>query len=63
MTNLQMFFSLVGVFVALIGAQTVLLNARISGIETRLVIIEGDLRRFYQLIGEHTGKIELLEKK
>jgi hypothetical protein len=34
-----------------------------SRVETRLLNIEGDQRRFYQLIGEHGGKIEMIEKK
>jgi len=32
-------------------------------LENRVQSIEGDLRRFYQLIGEHSGKIDFLEKK
>jgi len=38
-------------------------EAHFTGIENRLIVIEGDLRRFYQLIGEHSGKIESLERK
>jgi hypothetical protein len=34
-----------------------------SRIESRLQAIEGDLRRFYQLLGEHSAKIENLERK
>ena len=39
------------------------LNRVESRIETRLLAIEGDLRRFYQIHGEHSAKIENLEKK
>ena len=39
------------------------LNRVESRIETRLLAIEGDLRRFYQILGEHSAKIENLEKK
>ena len=39
------------------------LEARMSAIENRLIIIEGDMRRFYQILGEHTGKISMLERK
>lgn len=34
-----------------------------SRIESRLQGIEGDLRRFYQTLGEHSAKIENLERK
>lgn len=34
-----------------------------SRIEARLLVIEGDLRRFYQILGEHSAKIDNLEKK
>ena len=39
------------------------LNRVENRIETRLLVIEGDLRRFYQIIGEHTARIDNLEKK
>jgi hypothetical protein len=29
-----------------------------TGIEARLIAIEGDMRRFYEILGEHSGKIE-----
>lgn len=38
-------------------------SGRFEGIEARLAAIEGDLRRFYQLFGEHSARIEHLEKK
>lgn len=42
----------------------ILLNSLgVSRVESRLQVIEGDLRRFYQMLGEHTAKIENLEKK
>jgi len=42
----------------------ILLNALgVGRVESRLQVIEGDLRRFYQMLGEHSAKIENLEKK
>jgi hypothetical protein len=42
----------------------ILLNALgVSRVESRLQVIEGDLRGFYQMLGEHSAKIENLEKK
>ncbi len=42
----------------------ILLNALgVSRVESRLQVIEGDLRRFYQMLGEHSAKIDNLEKK
>ncbi|HUH62091.1 MAG TPA: hypothetical protein VLZ50_03790 [Terracidiphilus sp.] len=42
----------------------ILLNALgVSRVENRLQVIEGDLRRFYQMLGEHSAKIDNLEKK
>jgi hypothetical protein len=62
MTNTQLFFTIgIPSVLVLVG---ILLNQLGQGrVETRLLSIEGDLRRFYQLIGEHGGKIEILEKK
>jgi hypothetical protein len=61
MTDTQLFLAigipsvmvLLGILLNLVG------NNRI---ENRLGMIEGDLRRFYQLLGEHSAKIENLEK-
>lgn len=61
MTDVQLWLA-VGVpsFLVLVG---ILLNQLgQSRVETRLLNIEGDLRRFYPLIGEHSGKIEMIEK-
>ena len=42
----------------------ILLNALgVSRVESRLQVIEGDLRRLYQMLGEHSAKIDNLEKK
>ena len=32
-------------------------------VEARLTVIEADLRRFYQILGEHTGQIDILKGK
>lgn len=39
------------------------LQATRSEILSRLQVVEGDLRRFYQILGEHNAKIENLEKR
>jgi hypothetical protein len=39
------------------------LNRLETRIDTRLLVIEGDLRRFYQILGEHSAKVENLEKR
>lgn len=33
-----------------------------SRLESRLTVMEGDLRRFYQMLGEHSGQIDMLRK-
>jgi len=38
-------------------------NARIGSIEQRLIVIEADLRRFYETLGRHDGKIESIENR
>ncbi len=38
------------------------LGARIGSVESRLTAIEGDLRRFYQVLGEHSARLDNLEK-
>jgi hypothetical protein len=62
MTNTQLWLATgIPTLAVLIG---ILLNQfALSDIRARLLGIEGDLQRFYQLIGEHGGKRELLEKK
>lgn len=68
MTNLQLwlaigipsFMVLVGILLNLRGSGR--LEDRISALENimnnRFTVIEGDLRRFYELLGEHSGRIE-----
>ncbi len=41
-----------------IGSVEASLGARISHVETRLTSIEGDLRKFYQFVGEHSSSLE-----
>lgn len=38
------------------------LGNRISGVENRLTAIEGDLRRFYHVLGEHSARLDNLER-
>jgi hypothetical protein len=66
MTNMQLLLAvlmptivptvavLIGIFINLSG------NARL---ENRLNIVEGDLRRFYEILGAHGEAIETLKKR
>jgi hypothetical protein len=38
-------------------------DSRFDRLEKRMGTMQADLSRFYQILGEHTGKIELLQKK
>lgn len=62
MTDTQLWLAVgIPTVVVLVG---ILLNQLgIGRVETRLNIIEGDLRRFFQIMGEHSAKIDNLEKK
>lgn len=61
MTNTQLWIATgIPTLAVLIG---ILLNqTALSEIRSRLNTIESDLRRFYQLLGEHTGQIDILRK-
>ena len=37
--------------------------SRHGRVEARLTVIGADLRRFYQILGEHTGQIDILKGK
>jgi hypothetical protein len=39
------------------------LEARFDRLEKRMDTMQADLSRFYQILGEHSGKIEMLQKK
>jgi hypothetical protein len=68
MTNLQLWLAmgvpslmvLLGIFLNMnsINALRSEMQGRFTGIESRLIAIEGDLRRFYEILGEHSGRIE-----
>ena len=45
---------LIGILINLIG---------VGRLENRLLVIEGDLRRFYQILGEHSAKIDNHDKR
>jgi hypothetical protein len=38
-------------------------DSRFDRLEKRMDIMQADLARFYQILGEHGGKIEVLQKK
>jgi len=69
MTDMQLWLSigiptlsvLVGILLNMNGLNRV--EKRLDGVEGRLVVVEGDLRRFYQFLGEHTGRLDSLEKR
>ena len=62
MTNIQLWLAIgIPTVAVLIG---ILLNqVSFSRIEGRLTVIEADLRRFFQILGEHGKSIEITEKK
>jgi hypothetical protein len=39
------------------------LEGRFDRLEKRIDTIQSDLSRFYQILGEHSGKLEMLQKK
>jgi hypothetical protein len=38
-------------------------DSRFDRLEKRMDTMQADLSRFYQILGEHSGKIEMLQKK
>jgi hypothetical protein len=38
-------------------------DSRFDRLEKRMDTMQADLSRFYQVLGEHSGKIEMLQKK
>jgi hypothetical protein len=38
-------------------------DKRFDAVDSRLLVIEADLRRFYQTLGQHDEAIEILKKK
>jgi hypothetical protein len=69
MTNLQLLLA-IGVPTLAVIASMILNNGRFNTIEgriasmdTRLINIEGDLRRFYQEQGRLAGHVESLEQR
>jgi hypothetical protein len=69
MTNLQLLLA-IGVPTLAVIASMILNNGRfntiegrISSMDTRLINIEGDLRRFYQEQGRLAGHVESLEQR
>ena len=66
MTNLQLILAIciptcIPTVTVLIGI--LLNNQRFNTIESRLIVIEADLRRFYEILGDHSGRIDILQKK
>jgi len=55
------FTVLVGILLNMNGLGQV--EKRLDGVEGCLVVVEGDLRRFYPILGEHSGKIDSQEKR
>jgi hypothetical protein len=56
MSNAQLFLALVGVIVTVIGAQTLLLNARISDVKEQV-------NQLIQYMVSHEGRISALEER
>lgn len=62
MTNVQLLLSISIPTFAVILA-TIFNNGRFNSIEQRLITIEGDLRRFYEILGRHEGEIQSLRDR
>lgn len=66
MTNLQLLLSIgIPTFAIILATvlQTNSNNACFSAIEQRLVVIGGDQRRFYEILGRHDGEISVLKER
>jgi hypothetical protein len=61
-TNLQLLLS-IGIPTLAVLLTFFYTNTRINSIDQRLIVIEGDLRRFYETLGKHEGKIENIENR
>jgi hypothetical protein len=62
MNNSQLWLSIgIPTFVVLIGIWRS--DKRFDAIDSRLLVIEADLRRFYQILGQHDEAIDILKKK
>lgn len=62
MNNLQLLAS-IGIptlAIIIVGIQN---NGRFNNIESRLIAIEGDLRRFYEILGRHGEAIDTLKER
>lgn len=62
MTNLQLLLTIgIPTFAVILG--TLYNNGRFNSLEQRLITIEGDLRRFYEMLGRHEGEIQSLRDR
>jgi hypothetical protein len=62
MTNAQLLLS-IGIPTLAVIISMIFNNGRFNAIESRLISIEGDLRRFYQEQGRLAGHVESLESR
>jgi hypothetical protein len=62
LSNLQLALS-IGIPTLAILITFVHNNARFNSIDQRLNLIEADLRRFYEMLGRHDGKIQAIEDR
>lgn len=62
MSNLQLLLSISIPTFAVILA-TIFNNTRFNSVEQRLITIESDLRRFYEVQGRHEGEIQSLRDR
>lgn len=62
MTNLQLLLSISIPTFAIVLA-TIFNNGRFNSLEQRLITIEGDLRRFYEMLGRDQGEIQGLKDR
>ncbi len=62
MTNVQLLLS-IGIPTLAVLLGIFYNDARFNSIEQRLIVIGGDLRRFYETLGRHKGRIDAIEHR
>jgi hypothetical protein len=63
MTNTQLFLAVISVVSAEIGVVLLFMFRGFGALESRLVVLEADLRRFYHELGEHSADIATIKER
>ena len=62
MSNVQLLLS-VSIPTLAVIVSMIINNGRFNAIESRLISIEGDVRRFYQELGHVQGRVDSMERR